>query len=497
VTPLFLLSAAVLGFPGIPADTIPAQVGRDAILAFDPPPLVFEPPVASEHEVLGVPVFHLHDPSLPLVDFQLQLRGGVSHLPRERMAAATALPSMLRNGGTLRLPPDSLDRRLDELALQLAVGSGGGGTSIGLNALTHTADEGMSLLREILLQPGFDEEALEVWRGQEREWIRRREDDPAGLAYAEFNRLMFGDHPVGWILGPEDLTEDRLSTTLLRELHGLLICRDRLTLGISGDLTWDEAEPRIREFLEPWPECTTPLPPPPVPRLRDDGGVFVLPKETDQSTVILAQPGGVLEEDSPEFFASRIANHLLGASGFTSRIMSRVRTEQGLAYGASSIWTASIRHEGIVGAVTATRAERTLETTRLLLEILEDFRRVPPTQEEVRDALDEIANGYVFAFGSASQIVARRMAYRAQGLPDDWLERYLEGIQGVTAEEVRAVTLARIDPPGMTILIVGDPTRFDPGLDLLGPLHELSPDGSIRPWVSPASEPSGALRSLP
>ena len=253
----------------------------------------------------------------------------------------------------------------------------------------------------------------------------------------------------------------------------------------------------MREFLAPWPACPAPLSDPPLPQLRGDGGVFILPKEVEQSTVILAHPGGLREEDSPDYFASRIANHVLGASGFTSRIMSRVRTEQGLAYGASSIWTASIRHEGLVGAVTATRAERTLEATRLLLEILEDFRQTPPTETEVRDALEEISNGYVFAFGSASQIVARRMAFRAQGLPEDWLERYLEGLQEVTTATVQSVARDRIDPSRMTILIVGDPSRFDPGLDALGSVQELTPDGTIVPWVNPASGPSEAPRSLP
>ncbi|MEX1257222.1 MAG: pitrilysin family protein [Gemmatimonadota bacterium] len=470
------------GAPAARPDTLPPPVGREAVEALIYPPLVFDPPEADEHEVLGVPVYYLHDPALPLVDFFVQLRGGPGHFPRAVFAPISALPSLLRLGGTRTLPPDSVDLKIDLLALQVSFSSGGGGSLVGLNALTDTFDEGIALLREMLLAPGLDSAALEVWRGQQLEGIRRREDDPQGLAYSEFNRLMFGDHPTGWVATEEDFSADRLSRESLLAAHETLICRNRIILGLAGDLSWEDAELRILEFLEPWPECAEELSEPPVAELRDEPGVFLIRKEVEQSTVIMAQPGGLLLDDSPEYFASRIADFILGSGGFTSRMMTRVRTEQGLAYGASSLWGASRRSQGLLGALTFTRPERTIEAARLLRDVMDEFRGTPPESDEVESALEEIANGYVFAFESAAQIVARRMGYRAQELPDGWLERYLEGLQEVTPSAIAEVTGRYLDPSRMTILILGDPTRFDPGLEELGPVYELSPDGSVTPW---------------
>ncbi len=474
-----------------------ALEGRAAIEGLDFPPLVFEPPEVQEHEVGGVAVFHLFDPTLPLVDVQLQILGGSSHFPRDRLAAVSAFPFVLRGGGTRELPADSVDRRIDLLALQLTLGASGGGTSVALNSLTGTVEPGLRLLQQLLLEPAFESEALEVWRGQTAERIRRRADNPQSLAFSEFNRLMYGDHPVGWVMDEADLGPDRLSVLVLRELHETLICRDRLLVGISGDLTWDRAEPMIQAFLEPWPDCSIDLAPAPEPDIRTQSELFVLPMEIEQSTVIMAQPGGVRQEDSPDYFAARIADHLLGAGGFTSRIMSRVRTEEGLAYGASSVWTTPLRHEGILGALTATGAETTVEAAQLLLAILEDYRDRPPTDEEVRSAIEDLTNGYVFAFESPSQIVSRQMLYRAQGLPDRWSSRYLEGLQEVTAESVEAVVRRHLDPAGMTILTVGDPTRFGDDLAAFEAVFELRLDGTSRPWVSSGDAPGGSPRSLP
>lgn len=475
--------------------TVERPVGLAAVEALEFPSLDFAPPEALEYEVSGVHVFHLEDPSLPLVDVQLFLRGGISNFPRDRLGTISALPYALRNGGTLALPPDSVDRRIDLLALQVGVGQGGGGISLSLNALTHRVDAGLELLQEMLLEPRFDPEVVEVWRIRELERFRRREDNPGSLAFSEFNRLMYGDHPIGWVLAEDDLVPDRLSTETLRESHAGIVCRDRLIVGISGDLTWDEAEERIRRFVEPWPECEHELPDPPRPELREDRGVFVLPKELDQSTIVMAGPSGIQQDDTQEYFASRVANYLLGGRGFNSRILARIRTEEGLTYGAASVWTTPRRSDGIAGAFTATRADRTIQVARLLLEILEEFRRSPPQQREIDEAVEEIANGYVFAFESPAQIVSRRMVFRAQGLPDGWLERYLEGLREVTAEHVQTAVRDHLHPERMTILIVGDPDQIDSGLATLGPVFELTAAGEFHPRVDPGSDPDANPRS--
>ncbi|CAN5670770.1 hypothetical protein BH23GEM11_BH23GEM11_02380 [soil metagenome] len=470
--------------PAAAPDTL-FPVGRDAVAALTFPPLVFTPPEATEHDILGVPVFHLEDDTFPLVDFYVQVRGGANHFSRADAPAMTALSSLIRTGGTESMHPDTVDARFDLLAAQAGFGSGGGGSYASLNALTPTLDAAMELLLDLLVNPGFDETAVDLWADQERERLLRRVEDPGSLAFAEFNRLIFGDHPVGWVFTEEEITADALSRERLRRLHGITHCRENLIVGVAGDLPWKEAEPRVRAFLEAWPTCALPLPPAPLPELRRGGGVWILPRPVEQTTIVVAGPGGVRQEDSPEYFASRIANTILGAGGFTSRLFQQVRTERGLAYGASSVWTTPIRYEGIVGAVTATRPERTVEAVELLFEIFEEFRAAPPGADEVERAVEQAVNGYVFAFESAGQVVNRRMGDRAMELPDHWFERYLEEIQGVTPDQIHAVVQRHLDPGVMVILLVGDPERFEPGLERFGPIHLLSADGNYEVWESP------------
>jgi predicted Zn-dependent peptidase len=462
-------------------------VGREAAGRLRFPELVFDPPRAQEHTLAsGTPVLFLEDRSLPLVTLFATFRGGYALLPRELYAAASSLSGLLRSGGSTTLPPDSVDRILDNLALQVTFGGGGRSTFSSLNTLTRHLAPAVALWVDLLRNPGFDSAAVEVSRGRQLEAVRRRVDDPGLLAYSEFNRIMFGDHPVGWEMNEGDLTPERFSREALQEAGGRILCPGNLVLGVVGDADWSEVEPLLEEMVRGWPPCSGQLQEPPPPKMRETRRVFLIPRDLTQSTVIMAEPGGISQSSDPEYFASRIGNSILGASGFSSRLLSRLRTEMGYAYSASSLWTAPSQYEGIVGAVTQTRSGSTIAAARLILEIMEEMRHQPPSQDEVDQVVSQIANGFVFNFEDPAQIVARQMVYVAEGLPRDWLQRFLTEVQRVRPEAVRDVFRRHVDPQDMTILILGNPETFDLPPEVLGEVEIWDPGRASAP---PRGEP--------
>jgi len=453
-------------------------IGRRAAEDLEFRELEFDPPEAERYTLsTGPTVFFLEDRSLPLLTLYARFRGGYSLLPRDYYAAATAVPGLLRAGGTEELSPDSVEYLLDYYALQTTFGGGGEGSFSSLNTLTRHLEPALELWGDILLNPGFDSLQVEVWRDRQRESMRRRKDDPGRLAFSEFNRIMFGDHPIGWEMEPEDLTRERLNRETLKEVHGRIFCPGNVIFGVVGDVSWDTLRPLLEDMTRDWAPCTEPLGEIRTPEMRRGGKVFLIPRELAQSTVVMAEPGGIRQANDPEYFASRIGNSILGASGFTSRLVQRVRTEQGYAYSASSLWTTPYSYEGIIGAVTRTKSESTVAAIRLILDTMEEMRREAPAREEVDRAVAQIVNGFVFNFQDPAQIVSRQMFYLAQGLPEDWLEIYLDRIQEVTPRRVWQVFRRHLDPDEMTILVVGDPESFDEPLSRLGEVEIWEVEG--------------------
>lgn len=469
---------------------------RERIAGMTFPELRFRRLAPREETVKGVPVYFLEDPELPLVTFYATFEGGVRHFGRDSFAAATAMAGLLRTGGTATLPPDSVDARIESMALAMSFGQGGGGASSWVNSLSEQVNDAARLWGEMLREPRFDSTQVGLWRSAEIERVRRRPEDPASLAFGIFNRIMYGDHPVGWEMAAADLEPDDLAEEKLRFVHEAVVCPGNMVMGVSGDIAWNRVRNLLDEILADWPPCSGNLGENPVPDIRSEPGVFVLHREIEQSVVVMAQATAVRQGDNHGYFASRIGNSILGASGLSSRLASEVRTRQGLAYSASSIWTTSSRDDGLAGALTRTKPESALAAARLLLAAIDSMRTAPPAPDEVSHAVDEVVNGFVFNFRTPFQIVARGMAYRRLDLPADWLERYVDGIQDVTPAAVQEVFRNEVDPARMTILLVGDTTRFDGSASELGAVTVL-PEASGPEGVSPArpSWPRGWPRS--
>lgn len=452
------------------------QTVREVVEALEYEALEFEPPSPDRHDVSGVTTLLLEDRALPLVTVIARFRGGYGLFDREWYAAAMGLPALLRYGGTIDLPTDSVELLLEFYAMQTSFESAG--TSVGstLNTLTEHLDESLDLWWSLITSPGFDQEQIDIWRGREQERVLRRADDPAGAAYSAFNRLLYGDHSIGWEMDASDLAPERVGPERFQELHSRIFCRENLTLGVAGDVSWDEVRPRLERLVGDLPPCATTLPASRIPEIRRGGGVFLIERDLEQTVIVMAHPTAVRLADDPAFFAATIGNSILGGGGFSSRILQRVRSDEGYAYSASSLWTTPRRYDGLVGAITRTRPENAVPAIEVILETMEEIRGVAPTAAELKTAVDRIVNGYVFNFQTAQQIVSRMMLYVSGELPEDWLERYASGVQEITAEDIRQVFAEHLRPAEMMILVVGDPDRIGrEALAGLGPVTVLEP----------------------
>ncbi|MEJ2679630.1 MAG: pitrilysin family protein [Gemmatimonadota bacterium] len=461
--------------PAVPRQVQP-PVGRKAVEALRYPRLKFKAPEPTHFRLSnGVTVFYLYDASLPLVDLIAEFRGGYAYLPRDQYAAASAMAPLLRTGGTARLTPDSVDALVEDYALGITTASSGGRYLLAMNTLTQNLNVAFNLWADMILRPRFDPEQVETWRTRELEAARRIADFPGSLAVLEFNRVMFGDHPTGWMMKPSDLTRARLSPAVMRATHREIFCPQNAVFGVSGDITEAAARTRLEAAFGHWAPCPAKLKEPPSPRIESGRHVYVIRKDIPQSTIVVGEGGGVLLADDSDYYASRIANWILGGGGFSSRLVQRLRTDEGLAYTAASVWGASKEHQRIVGAITHTKASSTIRATRLILSTMEDMRMQAPSDSEVALARESIVNGFVFSFSSPAQIVSRKMGFLLDDFPEDWLSRYLRGVEAVKPADVLFVMRRYVDPTQMVILIVGDVPQFDANPDVLGPVTVLHP----------------------
>jgi predicted Zn-dependent peptidase len=433
------------------------------------PPIAFTPPEPERIALkCGATLYLLPDRTLPLFSFYAVTRAGSAYDPagKEGLAALTA--HVMRTGGTGRLSPDEVDNQLEFMAANIGTATSNDASSISLSCLSKDIQKSMGLLCDILLNPAFNQERLDLRKEQVREAIRRRDDEPGGIVSREFNRLIYGSYPYGHQVIGEPGSMDRIGREDLAAFHRDYFKPSGLIVGVAGDFDRDTIVGMLDDALG---STRAPLPPslPPAP-IRPERTVAYIEKDTEQAHLMVGHPG--IRRNNPDYFSIMVMNEILGAGAFSSRMVERVRVQAGLAYHAGTCFTTNVRR-GLFYAVCQTKEKTATEALSLILEEMERMRTERVSKDELDRAKDSFINSFVFKFKTASQVVAQRVDIEFFGLPPDYLKTYVPRVSAVTEDDVLRAARTYLHPEDATILVLGEKEKFKPPLEKFGKVRTL------------------------
>ena len=460
-----------------------------ASLAAGPRTMVFSPvefhPPKAERVALenGMVLYLLEDHELPRVQIGAMIRTGSVYEPADKIGLAGLTGAVMRTGGTASMSGDALDDELEFMAAELGSSIGPDAGIASLDILTKDLDRGLTLFAEMLMHPAFAQDKLDLAKQQALEAIRRRNDNPAGIASRQFRKRVYGeDHPLARESTVETIgriTRDDLVAFHARDYHP-----DAVILSLSGDFEKNEMIEKIRQAFAGWPQGRSDRPPlPPVPDAFKPS-VNLVEKDISQTHLRIGHLG--IRQDDPDYFAVSLLNDILGGGGFRSRLFKTVRTEGGLAYSVGSTFTPGNLEPGMFVAYGETKAGSTYQAILAIEREIQRIRTAPVKEEELRLAKDSFLNSFVFSFSNPAMIVDRQASLEYYGLPADFLERFRDGVVHVTRQEILDVAQKHLQPDGLIVLAVGRPDRFDRPLSGLGILNVIPPE--------PTGEPVGAKR---
>jgi len=129
---------------------------------------------------------------------------------------------------------------------------------------------------------------------------------------------------------------------------------------------------------------------------------------------------------------------------------------------------------GVFGAYCMTKNESALEAARLMRGILGRVRDEGVSAAELRRAKDAIVNNLIFSVDGTREVVAQRLSFAYDGLPDDFLERFRDRVEAVSLEDVRTAAGRLLHPDAMATVAVGDAAALTDGFGQFGPVTRLT-----------------------
>ena len=454
-------------------------------------PIEFKPPVPEKRTLSnGMTLYLIEDHELPLFNINGLIKTGDIYDPADKVGLSAIFSSVMRTGGTVSREPDALNEELESMAASVEIGMSREYGTVNLSTLAEDIEKGLEIFADVLRNPAFREDKLELRKQQSIERIRRRNDNPIQLAWRNFSALLYGtDHPFGWYTEMEGI--DSITVDDLKAFHAKYYHPNNMMLAITGDFDTETLIAQLEQVFEGWESAEIAFPDVPTVDAMPKPSINYIFKDLPQTSMLIGHFGIKRAPDFPDFFALRVMNDILGESGFTSRLMTEVREKAGLAYMVGSLMqTSYYTNPGEWFAYSQTRTEKTAEAIALIVDVVKGLRDVPVPEDELQRTKDSLINSFVFGFESSSQIAFQQMMLAYRGYAPDFLETYTENIAKVTAEDVQAVAQKYLHPDALTIVTVGNKANFDRPLDEFGEVNEIEIERPEPPPAEPMPEAS-------
>ena len=436
----------------------------------------------------GLVIYLQEDHELPFIDGNILIRGGARDQPADKIGLVSMYGEAWRTSGSTTTSGDQLDTELAEKAASIETSGGTATTSLSWGSFKQDFDTVFAQAIDLLEHPAFKADKLALARRGMDTAIARRNDDPGSIASREVAQIVYGpNNPYGRI--PQYSTVAAVTLADLQAWHDRTVAPNNIIVSVEGDFNSAEMEARLRKVFEPLKRGAAIQPlqldyPGPKP------GVYFADKtDINQSTVEIAGLG--TERSNPDFYALSVMNEIF-SGGFGSRVFQAVRTRLGLAYSVGGSYGAAYDHPGMFLSSAGTKSASTVATAQAILDEIGRLKTVPPTPDELRKAKDQVMNSFIFNYDTPEKVLNEQVLLAFYGYPSDYLEKYKDAVERVTAADVTRVANKYIDVSKLAIIVVGNQPEIEPPLSKLGPVTTLdiaipgSPDGAAHPSGPPS-----------
>ena len=423
----------------------------------------------------GLVIFLQEDHELPFIDGTILIRGGNREAPAAKVGLVTMYGEAWRTSGSTTKTGDALDTELAEKAASIETGGDGASTSLSWGSFKQDFDSVFGEAVDLLLHPAFKADKLQLAQRGMATSISRRNDNAEGIAGRESTMLVYGKNSP-YARETEYATIGAVTLDDLKAWHNHTVVPNGIIVSVEGDFDSSAMEAKLRKVFEPLSRGTV-IESPKVDFPGPKPGVYFADKEdVNQSTVEIVGLGTL--RSNPDYYALSVMNEIF-SGGFGSRVFQYVRTKLGLAYAVGGAYGTTYDHPGVFRSSAGTKSVSTVAATQAVLEEIGRLKTKPPTPDEMRKAKDQVMNSFIFHYDTPEKTLNEQASLAFYGYPPDFLDRYKDGIEKVTAADVTRVADKYIDVSKLAILVVGNKSEIKPPLSALGKVTDL--DISIPP----------------
>ena len=442
----------------VKVDKIKSKFDRSKMPTNGQDPLLKEQTIWDEELSNGIRIFGIEQNELPLVEFQISIKGGLLLDDINKVGSANLVSRMLMQG-TKNRTPLALEQAIEDLGSRISVNTSDDAIMIRANCLSTKFVETFKLVEEILFEPRWDEKEFDRLKNETIESIKRTKTSASTTASLVFAKLIYGDDNLlsKNIAGTEQSVA-ALTLDDLKNYYAKGFSSNNANITIAGNVSKDAAMEIFEGLESVWKESEVAVSiPNSFNEINSTTCYFVDFPGARQSEIRIGAKG--LAFVDPDFFKTTVMNYKLGGS-FNGNVNLILREEKGYTYGARTGFTGS-EYTGYFYASSGVQSNATLESAQIFRDEIAKYRN-GITTEDLNFTKDALIKSNALRFETIGALRGMLAQIARYNLPYDFIKNQEKQISEMTIDEHKRLAQKYIQPDKMIYLIVGDKaTQFD------------------------------------
>lgn len=417
-------------------------------------PLFKMPDVWSQSLSNGMKVLGLESKEIPLVNFEIVLKGGHWADPIDKSGVASLLASLMMQG-TATKTAAQLEEAIDMLGASINISNGNEEMRIRATCLQRNFEPTFALVKEILLQPRWDKTEYDRLYKALVTNLKGREANATSIASLNFNKLIYGDqHILGYPAAGTLQSVAGITLDDLKNYYAKYFSPSVSNFHVAGDIQKLRVEKALSNLEKDWKAVAVALPSYNVPAQSKGGTVYFIDIPDAKQSVLYVGKLALSSKD-PASEQLEFANEVLGV-GSSGRLTQVLRIGKGYTYGASSALVKYSEQAPFI-AGTSVRANATLASLEIIRDMLKDYG-TSFSQAETDITKNKILKKNTLLYES----LGAKLAMLAEMSKYNKSMKYLEDKQNVLVNmqttDFKNIIQQQLKEEDMIYVIVGDKT---------------------------------------
>ena len=462
------------------AKTLPSHPGK---LTYAP--LNWQVPDGEQYRTVlpnGMVAYIAEDHALPLVKVSGYVGCGTINDPAGKEGLYNVMAYLLRTGGTKKYPSDSLDALIDLYAMNVRISVSETQMQFSFSCLSEYTHLCMDIMQQMLLHPVFEEKKVKKALDLYAEDISHQFDNPGPILNAACEKAQYSNQPNSRMITLKSL--NAITRADIVNLHKQLFTTSPVILSVAGDFNSNAMQTTLTNIF-PKSNAGSKDSLFPTIVLNAPWKAVIVPKTITQSYIRMSLP--LFKRPNPDYYALSVLNMVLGGSGFTSRLTSKVRSDEGLTYSIHSNAESNYTFPGTWYIDFFTKSESTCRAIALIQSEIQKLLAAGITDEELDHAKSILIEGFPSMFRSPEDIADNYAVNEYLGRSMNHYKNYPGAIRAITIKDVSAAAAKYLKPEAFVYTVVGDTAEIFKSDTVKGfSLRGLTPVKYVAPDSIPA-----------